>query len=890
MPPWGPRRASRRAIRIDEALGCGGRAGEVAAHVRRAGASRGFRVESSVTTNGPHPDRTPDRSSDATIPMHPRAQQVTPAATGAVQASSGGGRGSVPAIEKTFASDTLASPTASTRAVQFEMPTLEGYDVVRRVGQGGMGAVYEGVQLATGRRVAIKFLLNADLASDALRERFEREVAIVARLDHPGIIRVIDSGVKRGRYYYVMDFVEGTPLDETFARLRGDTRRGLRLIIDVCEAVDYAHQRGVLHRDLKPSNIIVDREGRPRLLDFGIAKSADADGGRDKGLTYASEGGTSMLGTLAYMSPEQAAGESHRASVRTDVYSLGVIAFECVTGRLPVSVDGSLREALTRIIEQDPPRPSSIIKGIAADLDAVLLKALDKAPERRYASASELADDLTRYLDGEPVTARRIGSFTRLLKWTKRHKAISATIAIATGTLLVVSGVLVTQVLRERDEAQRAAAESKLSAQRAIDAFADAQEQKNQALASAQEASENFDILRTILRSANSEAGGEVTVRQMLDRAIANIDKAPPKNPRTEAAIRETMGFVYRNLGVYDQAKTLLKRAYEVRVEQASDQLGDEAVDDLALAACAHEYAATLWWRGEYADAQPLYQQALQIRRKIYKGDHKDVAFSLTHLAANNLRLGKVEDAFAGYTEALEMRRRLYGAEHEEVAQSLNNLAKAYFEEEQFDRAEENFRDALAMIRKLRGDQYGGTAAVLQNFAQCLLEKGDVPGAVEMYSQALDVRTKLFPSGHHLVASTLVGLARAQLAAGDLALADDFASRAIAMYRKLSHEGKSDFGEALAAQGAVRLAQKQYQSAIDVLTGAAAMLSAGRPIPEIPLAHVELDLGEAMFRVGNTEDARAQLARGLDRVTRIRGTESKLARASRARIEGVEKP
>lgn len=823
-------------------------------------------VRCGVEKQGAKPEHKPDRSEDAIASLH-SADTLRPSDTPSSQ---------IHTVLGSTGTDSFTGSLTSTHG----LPSLDGYDVLRRVGQGGMGAVFEGVQQATGRRVAIKFLLNADLVSEAMRSRFEREVSIVARLDHPGIIRVIDSGVKRGRYFYVMDYVDGVSLDETFIRLRHNTSDALRLVIDICETVDYAHQRGVLHRDLKPSNIIVDLKGRPRLLDFGIAKSEDVS--HEKGLTYASEGGTSTLGTLAYMSPEQAAGESHRASVRSDVYSLGVIAYECVTGRLPISVDGSLREALTRVVEHEPPPPSTLSRKVSADLDAVLLKALEKRPEQRYASASEFADELSRTINGEPVMARRITPVARMVKWTRRNKAVSATIAIAAATLVAVSSILVYRVLQERDEARKAAAESDLSARRALRASAEAKTQREHALASAQEASENFDILRSILRSANSDAGGEVTVRQMLDRAATGLDKNPPKSPATEAAIRETIGVVYRNLGLYDQAKALLKRAYEVRLEQS-----DDVSTDATLAACAHEYAATLWWRGEFAEAQPLYEMALNIRRTSHPGDHKDVAFSLTHLAANNLRLGKVDEAFGGYTQALEMRRRMYGAEHEEVAQSLNNLAKAYFEEERYDEAKNYFREALAMIRRLKGDEFAGTASVLQNLAQCLLDEGEITSAITTFSQALDIRTRLFPSGHHLVATSLVGLARSYLASGDLPRAEDCALRAIAIYRGISYEGKMEYAEAIAGLGSIRLAQNQIENAISTLTESSATLTRVRPLPVLPLAQVELDLGEALIMAGRSEDGKAQVQRGLERIIRDRGAGSRLARAARARIEAL---
>ena len=319
-----------------------------------------------------------------------------------------------------------------------ELPTLAGYDIVDCIGRGGMGIVYEAYQQSTGRRVAIKFLLDAAASTEAARRRFEREVELVARLDHPHIVSVLDSGVEQGRYFYAMDYVEGRPLDEAHAPGQNDVHQTLRLIATICEAVDYAHQRGVLHRDLKPSNVLIDERGRPHLLDFGLAK-AIGPGSRDGMEVTLSEPGQ-IIGTLSYMPPEQSRGQFEQMSVRSDVYSLGAMSYELITGSLACDVDGPLAEVLERIANEDPVLPSRLRHKLSADLDAVLLKALAKDPKRRYESAAALADDIDRYLTGRPVAARRQSRIYVLRKTISRHRGWFAVGGLLLAALIVVAG------------------------------------------------------------------------------------------------------------------------------------------------------------------------------------------------------------------------------------------------------------------------------------------------------------------------------------------------------------------------------------------------------------------------------------------------------------------
>lgn len=774
-------------------------------------------------------------------------------------------------IRAIAASEPASHPSLPTSGEPGELPRIEGYDLVGCLGRGGMGVVYEAYQQATGRRVAVKFLLDAAVAGEAARQRFEREVEVVAGLQHPGIVSIIDSGVRRGRYFYVMEYVEGRPLDQALPPGRADLRRSLELLIRVCEAVDYAHQRGVLHRDLKPSNILVDPRDQPHLLDFGLAKRVETPGGaRPQGLALTMSEPGQLLGTVAYMSPEQSLGRAEQASVRTDIYSLGVIAYELVTGSLPVQMEGSLRDVLARIAEQDPPPPSSRRRGVSRDLDAVLLRALEKSPQRRYATAGELAAELGRVLRSEPVLARRVGPLGRAWRWSRRHRALAITGAAGALVLAVVSAVLIARIIEERDRANAHAAENLRNFQRAQQALLESRRNERYAR-------ENFALLRGILESADPERQGEPTVRHLLDTAAARLDASPPELDLTEASIREILGSVYRKFGDYDRAEAHLSRALQIRMRHPGD--------DAALAECLHHLAAALWWKGEYERAEEHYTRSLDLRRRLHPGDHRDTATSLTHLAACRLRLGRLDDARRLYEEALQMRQRLLGPEHEEVAQSLNNLAKCSLEAEDFDTAEALFRQALDMIRRIRGDQYAGTAAASQNLAACLFEKGDLAGAREAYARAVDIRTALYRTGHHLTAGSMIGLAQVELALGAASEAERLARSGLNMYEQQGRTSHPDYAEALAALALVLARTDRCSEAEPMLRRAIAILAGAPPVDQRQLATIEGRLGECLTALGRLAEAEAVLLESHRRIVAIRGPGSRAERSAAQRLE-----
>jgi len=343
-------------------------------------------------------------------------------------------------------------------------PEVKGYRLLEEIGRGGMGVAYKAFQLSTKRVVALKLTLAGPFASTAARRRFDRVVELAARLQHPGIVRVLEGGVATGQPYYSMDLIEGTRLDRYVLSKRPGCGAVLALFIELCEAVEYAHGHGVIHRDLKPANVLVDAEGRPHILDFGLAKAVgevEVDG---VSACVSSPG--QVLGTLFYLAPEQAAGELSAIDGRTDVYALGLMLYEALTGSLPLDTAGRPSDIIQRILEVPPITPRTRSPHIDADLEAILLKTIEKEKTRRYQSARELADDLKRYLRGEPILARRPSRLYVLGKRLRRHRVVTCMVATVLVLVLAAWGIGVWLERRDVEQARF----TLLDSQRAVEA------------------------------------------------------------------------------------------------------------------------------------------------------------------------------------------------------------------------------------------------------------------------------------------------------------------------------------------------------------------------------------------------------------------------------------
>jgi eukaryotic-like serine/threonine-protein kinase len=531
------------------------------------------------------------------------------------------------------------------------------YRVTRLLGEGGMGAVYEAEQDQPRRTVALKVIKPGFATPETLR-RFQHESQALGRLQHPGIAQIYEAGTADTAFgpqlYFAMELIRGLPLHEYAEKHRLNARQRLELMAEVCDAVEHAHQRGVIHRDLKPGNILVDETGQPKIVDFGVARVTDSDAQltRQTGLGQ-------LVGTLAYMSPEQVLGDPLALDTRSDVYTLGVILYQVLSGNLPYSVEQRpLHEAVAVIREEDAAPLGSIHRSYRGDIATIVAKALDKHKGRRYGSASEVAADIRRYLADEPIMARPASATYQLQKFARRHRAL--VVGTAAVFLVLIAGVAASswEALRVRHERNVALAEK---------GRADAEAATAQAI--------NHFLQHDLLAqaSASNQASPSVRpdqhleVRTALDRAAARIGGKFERQPEVEAAIRDTIGQTYIDLGLRQEGRQQLERA--LQLERRA--LGLENPKTLQIM----EHLGNVV---NYTEAEALRSEILAIRRRVLGPNHKETLTSMRGLAEIYVREKKEEPAESLYKEVIEAQRRVLGPDNPETLKSMQGLAYFY--------------------------------------------------------------------------------------------------------------------------------------------------------------------------------------------------------------------
>ena len=672
-------------------------------------------------------------------------------------------------------SDFLADAAAE-RSAPFLAEAPDAYEGRRigpwrlgdRLGEGGMGVVYraERDDGLYDQTVALK-LIGRGVAPDALVRRFEQERSVLARLNHPHIARLIDGGLSDdGQPYFAMELAEGEPLTR-FARQRDlSLRERLALFASVCDAVAHAHRHLVVHRDLKPSNILVtesdDGQPVPKLLDFGIAKLLDDD-------ATPNQTRTGSLMTPEYAAPEQIRPDAGGITTATDVYALGVVLYELLTDRRPYDIgrDAPPSAVEKTICDTAVEAPSAVApaaqrRRLKGDLDTIVETAMRKEPAARYASASALADDLRRHLEGLPIMARRATVGYRVASFVRRHPVgVGATALVAAALLLGLAGTT-WQARVAAQERDRARTEAETSDR--IAGFLETL----------------FDVSNPL--STEAIRGDTLTARTILERGAERVERELGDEPEIQGALLERLGLVYTNLSLFDEADSLLTHALAIRRSHLGANHPEVASSLGALGRHWH-------MRGDYARAEGYLRDALAIRLTTLGPDHIDTAesqhfFAVTltyqekdqeeaetllksalatrrqlgpplHAAATLNSLGNLymdterfAEAEAAHGDALALRREHLDTDHPSIAVSLNNLALTLTNQDRYADAEPIYREALDRLKNELGTQHMYVAIGHNNLADVLQKDGRPQEAEPLYREAISLMKSLHPGGH----------------------------------------------------------------------------------------------------------------------------------------------
>ena len=788
------------------------------------------------------------------------------------------------------------------------------YRLLRKLGEGGMSRVYLAVRDDGFQRLVALKVIRRGLKSEDLLHRFRTERQILAGLDHPNIAKLLDGGsTEDGLPYFVMEHIDGIPVDEYCDRNRLTVFQRLQLFLDICAAIQYAHQNLVVHRDIKTSNILVTAGGTAKLLDFGIAKLL-----KPEQFPVPVELTATMMRPMTpfYASPEQVQGRT--ITTASDVYSLGVLLYKLLTGHLPYQVESHTSKEVERAVVETPPeRPSTAVSRVetvprggdeqatitpetvsrarsvqphqlkrilAGDLDTILLAALRKEPQRRYGTVEQFAEDVRRSLAGLPVRAHKDSLGYRGRKFLQRNRvpigvgAVIVTLLVGFATTMAMQA---SRIALERDAAQRE------------------RDRAEQVVTFLQ------DIFR--ISDPNEEGGETITAREILDSGAARVSRELRDQPEVQATLMQAIGNVYRNLGLHDLAEPLLREALSIRrrvlgddhpaVAQSLNNLGvvlrqrgdydgaeplfNEAlemrrrqyvdVNHPNLAESLHNLALLYQDRGRYPVAEKLMREAIAIQRAVEGGSGADLAALLAKLGILLAEVGDWEGAEQPFREALELRREALGEDHPLVADSLNDLGVFLGIQGDLESAESMLREALEMRRRSLNEDNPVLAESLNNLGRLLREKGDYAGAEELYREAIAVRSKRLGRDHRLVAIHVHNLGQVLQAQGKLAQAEVQLRDALTIRVKVLGEKHSEVGISYMALGDLLVQQGRAATAEPLLRKGIEALSATLPPNHWRIAQAQSALGACFTALGRYRDAEPLLLSSYENLVAKRG-------------------
>ncbi|MEM8996436.1 MAG: serine/threonine-protein kinase [Acidobacteriota bacterium] len=729
-----------------------------------------------------------------------------------------------------------------------EPPELSRFDVGELLGEGGMGEVWAAEQRSPIRRPVALKVIKRGLDTAQVMHRFDAERQSLAAMDHPAIAKVFEAGATDdGRPYFVMERVAGTAITVCCDRLGLSVERRLELFVEVCRGVHHAHQKGVIHRDLKPSNVLLKEDGdrlQPTIIDFGIAKAVTADAAH---VTVTELG--QVVGTPAYMSPEQADFGQQDVDTRSDVYSLGVLLFELLVGvrpfddralpfdreteatPTPSSRLSSLGARAEDVATRRSARLQSLARTLRGELDWIVLKALEADREKRYSSPADLAEDIERYFRNEPVEAGPPGTGYHVKKFIRRHRlsvGLGVIVLLAIGSALTGLAVGLERALEAEE---RARAEATL-AQGVADFLAELFERA----------------------SPTAELGAELSVRELLDEGAERIGKELEDQPLVRSRLLVTMGRAYHGLGRYDESTALLEDAVETL---EADPAG--AGDSLELADALHELAEVQTRVGDFEAVEANAGRAMAIRRARLDPRSLEVARSHTQLGNLRWRTGRYVEALGHHEAALEIQEEVLGPEDGVLAKPLNNVAILRLEQGDFAGARELMERGLELFERDLGPDHPNVASNYNNLGIVANRENDFPACVDYLRKSLEIRRAILEPDHPDIAEGLNNLGTCLHSLGDYDEAIAVFEEAIEIRRRVLGDSHSDLASSLANLGRGVAARGDLEGGRTLIQGAHDMFVAELG-PEHPyLAFTFAWLGHIDALAGNLEAAHRDL-------------------------------